>query len=219
MVVSNHVSFADMFFYLTKNVSFLSKEEVANIPLIGWHCTARQSIYLNRDSTKDRDKVLELIRNRCQRVRQHGDVAPLMIFPEGTITNGRSLMNFKKGPFFNGDPIKIYVVKYNSDSQMVASIINIPALYAFIVNVTQFWNTLEIMEYEDHFDPEWVYKKYNLKKEDPNAWEKVASETKKLMQFISGFESTEDSYRETLDFEKKSTEFTKSKSNRSSQNA
>ena len=220
MVVSNHVSFADMFFFLSKNVSFLSKEAVAHIPLIGWHCTARQSIYLNREDNKDRDKVLENIRKRCERVRQHGDVAPLMIFPEGTVTNGRTLMSFKKGPFVNGDPIKIYVVKYNTDSQMAASIININPLFAFIINVTQFWNTLELMEYEDHFDPEWVYKKYGLKKEDPHAWEKVASETKKLMQFISGYGSTEDSYRETLEFEEKSLELGgKARSTRSSRNS
>lgn len=206
IVVSNHCSWADMFFYLTKNISFLSKKTVAHAFLIGFHSIARQSIFLNREDEKDRTKVLELIQARTKRVRENEDMPPLLIFPEGTITNGRVLMSFKKGAFFSGDPIKIYVIKYNTDFQVISSIINISAVSSFLVTANQFYNEIELMEYEDNFDPEWTFKKHGITKEDPKAWEYVARDVKTLMQFISGFDTSEDTYRDTLEFEKESLE-------------
>lgn len=129
---------------------------------------------------------------------------PLLIFPEGTISNGRTLMNFKKGAFFSGDCIKIYVVKYNSDVQVVASIINISAILAWFITTCSPLNDITLYEYEDSFDPEYVYKKYGLNRDDPNAWEKVAEEVKKLMLFASGMQTSMDGYRETIEFEKES---------------
>lgn len=204
LVVSNHVSYADMFFYLMKRVSFLSKDGVGKTPLIGWHATARHSIYLNRADEKDRSKVLDLIKERVARVKEKGDLYPLLIFPEGTISNGRSLLSFKKGAFFSGDPIKIYVIKYNSEHQTIASIINISALSAWFITICQPFNDLELFEYKEAFDPEYVYKKYGISKDDPNAWEKVAAEVKTLMAFVSNMQETEDTYRETIEFEKAS---------------
>lgn len=206
LVVANHVSFADMFFFLMKRVSFLSKDGVGKTPLIGWHATARHSIYLNRADEKDRSKVLELIKERADRVRLKSDLYPLLIFPEGTITNGRTLMGFKKGAFFSGDPIKIYVTKYNSDFQIIASIININPVSAWFITSCTPFNEIELFEYEDNFDPEYVYKKYGISKDDPEAWERVAQEVKVLMSFASGFQTNEATYRDTLNFEKASLE-------------
>jgi 1-acyl-sn-glycerol-3-phosphate acyltransferase len=206
IVVSNHCSFVDMMFYLTKNVSFLSKKAVAHTPILGLHAIARQSIFLNRDDEKDRNKVLELIKERTRRVREKEDLSPLLIFPEGTITNGRVLMGFKKGAFFSGDPIKIYAVRYNTDSQLIASMININPIKQLLRTCCQLYNEFELMEFEDHFDPEWTYQKHGITKEDPRAWEYVAADVKALMAFITGFNTSEDTYRETLEFEKDSLE-------------
>lgn len=204
IVVSNHVSWADMFFYLSYKVSFLSKEAVANTFLIGWHATTRQSIYLNREDQKDRTKVLEYIKDRTMRVREKEDIFPLLIFPEGTCSNGRTLMSFKKGAFFTGDPIKIYVVQYNNDFEVVSSIANINPAFAILVNILQPRNHMTFYEYSDNFDPMYSLRKAGVPLEDENAWQYVAKDVKKLMSFISGFEDTEDSFRELIAFEAES---------------
>lgn len=201
IVVSNHVSWADMFFYLGFKVSFLSKESVAHAFLIGWHAITRQSIFLNRDDQKDRDKVLQLIKERTTRVREHEDIYPLLIFPEGTCSNGRTLMSFKKGAFFTGDPIKIYVVKYNNDYQVISSIANINPAFALLVTILQPSNSLTLYEFTDHFDPLYSLRKAGVPLESEDAWKYVAKDVKTLMAFISGFETTEDSFRELLAFE------------------
>lgn len=201
IVVSNHVSWADMFFYLAYKVSFLSKEDVAHTFLIGWHAITRQSIFLNREDSKDRTKVLDYIRERTARVREHEDIFPLLIFPEGTCSNGRTLMSFKKGAFFTGDPIKIYVLEYNNDFEVISSIANINPAFALLVTLLQVSNHLTLYEYKDHFDPLYSMKKAGLSIEEEEAWKPVAKDVKTLMSFISGFEDTEDSFRELIAYE------------------
>ena len=41
-----------------------------------------------------------------------GDFTQTLIFPEGTTTNGRALINFKSGAFIPGVPIQICVARY-----------------------------------------------------------------------------------------------------------
>lgn len=201
IVVSNHTSMLDNFYFLAKNVSFLSKDAVARTPYIGMHAIARQSLFLDRASSEDRNKIAELIKIRAERVIQKGDISPLLIFPEGSVTNGRHLMSFKRGAFMTSFPIKIYVLKYNPDSsEVVWSISNIDALSAFIIGLSQLTNTIEEIEFEDNFDPKWVYNKYNLKQDDENAWQYVAREVKNLMAFASGFKQVDQGMRDTDQF-------------------
>ena len=40
---------------------------------------------------------------------------PLCIFPEGAVTNGQSLLTFKKGAFKDFKPVKIFAIKLNKD--------------------------------------------------------------------------------------------------------
>jgi len=39
-----------------------------------------------------------------------------MIFPEGTTTNGKYIVEFKKGPFLPFAPIRPYAFKFDSES-------------------------------------------------------------------------------------------------------
>jgi len=210
IVVSNHTSWLDMFFYLSKNVSFLSKDTVARVPMVGMHAIARQCIFLDRTSTDDRNASMDLIKKRVERVKNYGDVSPLLIFPEGTVSNGRSLMSFKKGAFVTGDKIKIYALKYNSAPlQFICSISNMNALFTVLLGMSQWTNPLEVYEYEDNFDPYYVYRKYSIDPSDENAWVEVSKQVKTLMAFAAGLECTEVSTREAKAFETTSAEYNK----------
>lgn len=204
MVVSNHVSWADMFFYLWFNVSFLSKESVAHTFLIGNHAIYRQSIFLKREDQKDREKVMQLIKERVMRVKEHNDIHPLLIFPEGTCSNGRTLMDFKKGAFVVGVPIKIFVIKYNNDFQVINSIGNADGLLAILVNILQLWNNITLYEFTDHFDPQYSWNKRGVTGEGPDDWKYVAEDVKSLMKFVSGFDVCSEGFTDLVEFEKQS---------------
>ena len=204
IVVSNHVGIYDMFYFFTKNVSFISKKAVASQFYIGMFAIAKQCIFLDRSDINDRNKVFELISERARRIQAGEHLPSIMIFPEGTVSNGRTLVNFKRGAFACGAPIKIFVLKLNARGrQVVSSLCNMPTLASFVIGLSQFRNSFEVVEFEENFDPEWVYRKYGLLKEDEDAWLKVADEVKKLMSFAAGFHVTEDSMRTIDDFEQK----------------
>lgn len=200
IAVSNHSSWLDMFVFLAKPVSFLSKDSVAHAFFIGMFAIARQSIFLNRESSEDREKIMELIQERA-RLGSKGLLPQLLIFPEGTVSNGRTLIKFKKGAFCHTKPIKIYIVKYNG--RFVSSISNTLPLPAILLTCLQFWNSMDIYEVEENLDPLFIYKKHGIDyKTDPEAWKVLADEIKDIMSFMSGMESSEDGYRDIREMEK-----------------
>lgn len=204
VVVSNHVGIYDMFYFFTRQVSFVAKKAVARQLYIGMFAIAKQCVFLDRADMADRSKVLELIRTRIERIQAGERLPALMIFPEGTVSNGRSLVSFKRGAFESGAPIKVFVLRLNAQRpQVVSSLCNMSALASFVISLSQWRNSFEVIEFEDNFDPAWVYRKFGLRREDEDAWVRVAEQVKTLMAFASGFQPTEDSMRTISDFEEK----------------
>jgi len=86
--VSNHVSWTDIpLLGMLTPLSFLSKAEVRTWPVAGWLAAKAGSLFIRRGSGDS-----QLIRKQMTRhlEQQH----PLLMFPEGTTTDGRSLRTF-----------------------------------------------------------------------------------------------------------------------------
>jgi len=48
--------------------------------------------------------------------REHPDLySSLCILPEGTVTNGLGLLQFKKGPFKDFEPVKMFCSEYTKE--------------------------------------------------------------------------------------------------------
>lgn len=89
LLIANHVSWVDI---LVVNaaipVAFVAKEEVRHWPLIGWLAAKNDTVFLRRGS-RGHARII------------NGQVAELLaqgkhvaVFPEGTTTDGRSLLHF-----------------------------------------------------------------------------------------------------------------------------
>ena len=50
------------------------------------------------------------ITNRLEFIEKHETMPSLVIYPEGTATNGKQVLFFKKGPFKDFKPMKIIAV-------------------------------------------------------------------------------------------------------------
>ena len=86
--VSNHVSWTDIpLLGAVAPMSFLSKAEVRTWPVAGWLAAKAGSLFIRRGAGDS-----QLIRKQMTRhlEQQH----PLLMFPEGTTTDGRSLRTF-----------------------------------------------------------------------------------------------------------------------------
>ncbi|MGV8919652.1 MAG: lysophospholipid acyltransferase family protein [Pseudomonas sp.] len=86
--VSNHVSWTDIpLLGMLAPLSFLSKAEVRTWPVAGWLALKAGTLFIRRGSGDSR-----LIQRQMTQHLQKQD--GLMIFPEGTTTDGRSLRTF-----------------------------------------------------------------------------------------------------------------------------
>lgn len=94
MQVMNHQSVLDimLFEYLhSKDLAWIAKLEIANIPLFGHIVKAPDMILVERESKKSLMKLLKDCKDQLSKGR------PIAIFPEGTRSNGKKLLKFKAG--------------------------------------------------------------------------------------------------------------------------
>jgi 1-acyl-sn-glycerol-3-phosphate acyltransferase len=89
LFLSNHVSYLDIFI-LGKHIPafFIAKAEVANWPILSWFAKEQNTLFFERNSKK--------VRGQMQVMADHFDQqGNLILFPEGTSTNGEYVQPFK----------------------------------------------------------------------------------------------------------------------------
>jgi len=112
VIVANHTALMDamfmVWFYAPMAVAKLG---VKHIPIAGGLAIAVQTIFVDRKNAEAKQKVLQDIK---ERTAEGTKFPPLLIFPEGTCTNGKVLVQFKKGPFTAQRPVQPVILKYGS---------------------------------------------------------------------------------------------------------
>jgi lyso-ornithine lipid O-acyltransferase len=94
LLVSNHVSWLDIPLLSTiKPLSFIAKREVGNWPLFGAMAKLQNTIFIDRDN---RNKTGAFATKIGERLKL-GDT--LVLFPEGTSTDGSGVLPFKSSYF------------------------------------------------------------------------------------------------------------------------
>ena len=114
--VSNHVSWTDIpLLGMLLPLSFLSKAEVRHWPVAGWLAEKAGTLFIRRgggDAQHLREQISE----------QLGQARPLLIFPEGTTTNGRQLRTFHgrlfAGAIDQGTPLQPVALEYRREGEL-----------------------------------------------------------------------------------------------------
>lgn len=136
IIVSNHITLLDAIYHTSSRhqPSFLAKKEVMKIPLIGTITRGFQSIFVNRDSRENKNEALTGLRLRGKLIAEGKKLPPIVIFPEGTSTNGDYLISFKKGAFEPLLPVKIVCLEYPA-RHMNISFDSVPTSISFILSL------------------------------------------------------------------------------------
>jgi len=115
LFVSNHVSYLDtVILPLVLEVpKLMAMAEVASWPLFGQLCQDMDMVWVDRKSEESRRAAREAI-DIHSREWQDGD-RPLLLWPEGTTSNGQGIKEFKSGAFSPGVPVRPVVIKYTGD--------------------------------------------------------------------------------------------------------
>ncbi|CAM6085757.1 unnamed protein product [Calypogeia fissa] len=109
IVVSNHVSFIDPIFYFWELLPILvSSTSHDDLFLVGSIIRAMQVITVDRLSPESRKQAAIEIKKKAS----NDEYPRVLLFPEGTTTNGRALISYKLGAFRPGLAVQPVVVRY-----------------------------------------------------------------------------------------------------------
>ncbi|GMJ15389.1 LYSOPHOSPHATIDYLETHANOLAMINE ACYLTRANSFERASE1 [Hibiscus trionum] len=113
-IVSNHVSYLDILYHMSSSFpSFVAKRSVARIPLVGLVSKCLGCVYVQRESkSSDFKGVAGVVTDRVHEAHQNKCAPMMMLFPEGTTTNGDYLLPFKTGAFLAGAPVVPVILRY-----------------------------------------------------------------------------------------------------------
>lgn len=115
-VVSNHIGWSDILIHMSRNLpSFVARDGTQNIKMIGLISRRIECIYVDREKKGGPSNgVGEQVRLRMLHSWEHPEEEhrPMLLFPEGTTSNGTCLLPFKTGAFLAGLPVQPVIIKY-----------------------------------------------------------------------------------------------------------
>lgn len=113
-IVSNHISYLDILYHKSSSFpSFVAKRSVAKLPLVGLISKCLGCVYVQRESkSPDFKGVSGVVNERIREAHQNKSAPIMLLFPEGTTTNGDFLLPFKSGAFLSGAPVQPVILRY-----------------------------------------------------------------------------------------------------------
>lgn len=149
VIIANHVSYVDgIVLGSIFPIIFVSKREVKSWPIIGQWNVLCGTIFINRQR---KIQVASLIRQMTRKLQQE---ANLLLFPEGTSTNGEGILPFQTvplaAPLRNRSIIVPVTVTYKTIDDQPVTTANRDSVYWYgdMEFVTHFWNLLALREIE-----------------------------------------------------------------------
>jgi lysophosphatidylcholine acyltransferase / lyso-PAF acetyltransferase len=109
LYVSPHICMLEamMMIYSIGHIRPMTADFTRNIPVFGIFVHASDPIYVMRGKQKNKISVVEQLRESVETTEYRH-----LIFPEGTFTNGKSLIQFKSGAFAVGRPVTPMLFHY-----------------------------------------------------------------------------------------------------------
>ena len=135
LVVSNHSSVGDVLYLVWKLApSFVAKKEAKRIPYIGQAARFLGCIFVDRTDVASRAKARERIQARAS---GKASGPPLVIFPEGTTSNGLSLLTFERGAFAGGNPVSPVAISYPKGQHKPDSLFSMETIFSILRPVSR----------------------------------------------------------------------------------
>jgi lyso-ornithine lipid O-acyltransferase len=118
--IANHISWVDILSMAgASGTAFVAKQELSDVPVIGWLCRLNRTVFVKREN---RLEVAEQINALKEALADNWSVT---VFPEGTVTDGHSLLPFKSSMISVLDPpppgvmVQPVVLDYGENSEEI----------------------------------------------------------------------------------------------------
>lgn len=99
LLVANHTSWLDIpVLSAVAPVSFVAKKEVSSWPFVSWLARLQRSVFIDREKRSDVSRAMNVMLDRLAA----GD--NIVLFPEGTSSDGNRVLNFRTSLFAAAKP-------------------------------------------------------------------------------------------------------------------
>jgi len=143
VIIANHVSYVDgIVLGSIFPIVFVSKREVRKWPVVGQWNVLCGTIFINRQR---KNEVGALVREMTRKLRQEANI---LLFPEGTSTNGEKMLPFQTvplaAPLRSRSIIVPVTLAYKTIDEQPVTAANRDSIYWYgdMEFVTHFWNLL-----------------------------------------------------------------------------
>ncbi|KAM6949518.1 lysophospholipid acyltransferase LPCAT4 [Aplochiton taeniatus] len=180
LAVAPHSGFLDMLVLcITHLPTVVSRSENTSIPVIGALLEFNQAVIVSRKDPESRRQAVSRIK---ERLTSNGRWPQMLMFPEGTTTNGTGLIKFKPGAFLAGVPVQPVLLRYPNNPDTVRWTYKGTTWLRTLFNTTAQFYTNVTVEYLP------VYTPNHEEKDDPNLY---AENVRKLMAKALGIPATD----------------------------
>ncbi|XP_036406996.1 lysophospholipid acyltransferase LPCAT4 [Megalops cyprinoides] len=110
LAVAPHSSFLDILVLVPAGLpTVVSRSENCSLPVIGALLEFNQALLVSRKDPESRKQCVTQLR---ERLTSNGRWPQILMYPEGTTTNGTALIKFKPGAFMAGVPVQPVLLRY-----------------------------------------------------------------------------------------------------------
>lgn len=119
--IANHISWLDILAMAgASGTAFVAKWELSQVPVIGWLCSLNRTVFVKREHRMGVAEQINALKEALQ------DNWSVTVFPEGTVTDGHSLLPFKSSMISVLEPpppgvmVQPAVLDYGENSEEIA---------------------------------------------------------------------------------------------------
>ena len=117
LLICNHIGFFDVVANMAINgCGFLAMEVVHSAPIGGDIASDMGSIFVERLSESSRKESFDVLMQRQKNFYEGKTVSKVLVFPEGTTSNNRYIVKFKRGVFRCLLPLKPLIVHIDKNA-------------------------------------------------------------------------------------------------------
>ena len=200
LIISNHTGFYDIIMNMAiHKCGFLSKEETKDIFLVGTISKGLNCLFVKRENKEDRERIFVELEKRQRDFYEGKILTPICLFPEGTTTNGKYILKFKRGAFYNLLPIKPQIILLGNNLNYSVAIGVGSAVLNYFRSLCYFGSTINLCELPVIKPTEYMFEKYASLGDEK--WEIFAEVSRKIMCEIGGLTPSDKTFRDSKRYE------------------
>ena len=201
LLISNHTGFYDVIMNMcVHSCGFMAKDETKKYPFVGKLAQGISCLFVKRENKEDREKIFTQLEERQKNFYEGKYLAPLLLYPEGTTTNGKYLLKFKKGAFYHLLPIKPQIILIEDNLNFSMAIGTSSAPFNYFRSLCYFGFNINLCELPVIKPTEYMWEHYSHLGQEK--WEIFAEVTRKIMCEIGGLKPSDKTFRNNKYYER-----------------